>query len=54
LYPLAHLGMARAAALNGDKSKAGKYYLDFITLWQDADPTIPVLIAARAEYEKVK
>lgn len=54
LYPLAHLGMARAAALNGDKSKAGKFYLDFVTLWKDADPTIPVLIAARAEYEKVK
>jgi len=54
LYPLAHLGMARAAALAGDKSKAGKFYLDFVTLWKDADPTIPVLIAARAEYEKVK
>jgi tetratricopeptide (TPR) repeat protein len=54
LYPLAHLGLARAAALNSDNAKARKSYQDFLALWKDADPTIPILIEARAEYEKVK
>ena len=54
LYPLAHLGLARAAVLNGDAAKARKAYQDFFALWKDADPTIPILIQARAEYEKLK
>jgi eukaryotic-like serine/threonine-protein kinase len=54
LYPLAQLGSARAAVLNGDKAGAGKYYQDFFTLWKDADPSIPILIAARAEFDNLK
>jgi eukaryotic-like serine/threonine-protein kinase len=54
LYPLAHLGLARAAALNSDNPKALRSFQDFLALWKDADPTIPILVEARAEYEKVK
>jgi eukaryotic-like serine/threonine-protein kinase len=54
LYPLAQLGTARAAALSGDNAKARKSYQDFFALWKDADPTIPILIEARADYEKLK
>jgi eukaryotic-like serine/threonine-protein kinase len=54
LYPLAHLGLARGAALSGDGATARKAYQDFFALWKDADATLPVLVAARAEYEKLK
>jgi tetratricopeptide (TPR) repeat protein len=51
---LAHLGLARACVLQGDTAKAKAAYQDFLTLWKDADPDIPVLIAAKAEYAKLK
>jgi tetratricopeptide (TPR) repeat protein len=51
---LAHLGLARAYVLQGDTAKARAAYQDFLTLWKDADPDIPVLIAAKAEYVKLK
>jgi serine/threonine protein kinase/Tfp pilus assembly protein PilF len=51
---LAHLGLARGYALSGDIAKAKAAYQDFLTLWKDADPDIPVLIAAKAEYAKLK
>ncbi|MGA8101580.1 MAG: hypothetical protein WB869_05470 [Candidatus Acidiferrales bacterium] len=51
---LAHLGLARAYVLQGDTAKARTAYQDFLTLWKDADPDIPVLIAAKAEYAKLK
>jgi serine/threonine protein kinase/predicted Zn-dependent protease len=51
---LAHLGLARAYVLQGDTAKAKAAYQDFLTLWKDADPDIPVLIAAKAEYAKLK
>jgi serine/threonine protein kinase/Tfp pilus assembly protein PilF len=54
LYPLAKLGAARAAVLSGDNVKARMYYQDFFTLWKDADPRLPILIEAKAEYEKLK
>ena len=54
LYPLAHLGLAQAAALNGDSARALTSYQDFFVLWKDADPKIPVLVEARAAYEKLK
>ena len=54
LYPLAQLGYARAAALSGDYATARKAYQDFFTLWTDADAALPALVAARAEYEKLK
>ncbi len=51
---LARLGLARAYAMQGDTAKAKAAYQDFLTLWKDADPDIPVLIAAKAEYLKLK
>ena len=51
---LAHLGVARSYALEGDTTKAGAAYQDFLTLWKDADPDIPILIAAKSEYAKLK
>jgi len=51
---LARLGLARAYALQGDTAKAKAAYQDFLTLWKDADPDIPILIAAKAEYAKLK
>jgi eukaryotic-like serine/threonine-protein kinase len=54
LYPLAHLGIARAAALAGETEKSRKAYQDFFALWKDADTDIPILIEAKQEYEKLK
>jgi eukaryotic-like serine/threonine-protein kinase len=54
LYPMAQLGLARAAQLSGDSANARKGYQDFFTVWKNADSTIPLLIAAQAEYEKLK
>jgi tetratricopeptide (TPR) repeat protein/predicted Ser/Thr protein kinase len=51
---LAHLGLARAYSLQGETVKAKAAYQDFLTLWKDADPDIPILIAAKAEYAKLK
>jgi serine/threonine protein kinase/tetratricopeptide (TPR) repeat protein len=54
LYPLSHLGLARAAAVTGDTAKARREYQDFLALWKDADPDLPVLIEAKKEYERLK
>jgi eukaryotic-like serine/threonine-protein kinase len=54
LWPLAHLGLARAAALDGDVTKSRKAYEDFFLLWKDADADLPVLIEAKAEYGRLK
>jgi ATP/maltotriose-dependent transcriptional regulator MalT len=51
---LAYLGLARAYVLRGDTAKASAAYQYFLTLWKDADPGIPILIAAKAEYAKLK
>ncbi len=51
---LAHLQLGRAFALSGDKAKAKAAFQDFLTLWKDADPDIPVLKEAKAEYAKLK
>jgi eukaryotic-like serine/threonine-protein kinase len=51
---LARLGLARAYAMQGDTAKAKAAYQDFLTLWKDADPDIPVLIATKAEYAKLQ
>jgi tetratricopeptide (TPR) repeat protein len=53
-YVLAHLGLARAAAVTGDLAKSRKAYQDFFALWKDADPDLPVLLEARREYEKLR
>jgi DNA-binding winged helix-turn-helix (wHTH) protein/tetratricopeptide (TPR) repeat protein len=51
---LAHLELGRAYALTGDQSKAKAAYQDFLKLWKDADPDIPVLKQAKAEYAKLQ
>jgi tetratricopeptide (TPR) repeat protein len=51
---LAHLGLGRALMLQGDQVKAHVAYQDFLTLWKDADPDIPILQQAKAEYAKLQ
>ena len=51
---LAHLGLSRSHAMQGDTSKARAAYQDFVTLWKDADPDIFILKQAKAEYAKLK
>jgi serine/threonine protein kinase/tetratricopeptide (TPR) repeat protein len=51
---LARVGLARAYAMQGDTAKARAAYQDFLTLWKDADPDIPILKAAKAEYANLK
>ncbi|HET7185042.1 MAG TPA: protein kinase [Terriglobales bacterium] len=51
---LGHLGLARAYALQGDTPKARAAYQDFLTLWKEAEPDLPVLQQAKAEYAKLK
>jgi tetratricopeptide (TPR) repeat protein len=50
---LAHLQLARAFVLSGDTIKAKPAYQNFLTLWKDADPDIPILREAKAEYAKL-
>ena len=54
LWPLAHLALARASALQGDTAQARQSYQDFFTLWKDADQDIPILIEAKREFERNK
>ncbi len=51
---LAHLQIGRAYAMAGDPAKAKAAYQDFLTLWKDADPDIPILKEAKAEYAKLQ
>jgi eukaryotic-like serine/threonine-protein kinase len=51
---LAHLGLARAYVLQGDTAKANAAYQDFLTLWKDADPDVPILKQAKAEYGELQ
>jgi serine/threonine protein kinase len=50
---LAHLALARASALTGDDEKARSEYQDFLMLWKNADPEIPVLKRAKTEYARL-
>jgi tetratricopeptide (TPR) repeat protein len=52
-HPLARLGLARAAALAGDTALSRGAYQDFLALWKDADPDVPVLVQARTEYARL-
>jgi serine/threonine protein kinase/tetratricopeptide (TPR) repeat protein len=54
LGALAHLELARAYAMQGDTAKAKTAYNDFFALWKDADPDVPILVAAKAEYAKLQ
>jgi tetratricopeptide (TPR) repeat protein len=51
---LAHLQLGRAYALSGDDTKARSAYQDFLLLWKDADPDIPIFKQAKAEYAKLQ
>jgi serine/threonine protein kinase/Flp pilus assembly protein TadD len=51
---LAHLGLARARALQGETAKSRSTYNDFFALWKDADPGIPIHLEAKAEYAKLR
>jgi serine/threonine protein kinase/tetratricopeptide (TPR) repeat protein len=54
LWPMAHLGLARAAVLQGDLVKGRKAYEEFFLLWKDADGELPIVIEAKREYGKLK
>ncbi len=51
---LAHLGLARAYAMQGEVFQARTAYKDFLTLWKDADPDVPILKEAKAEHAKLQ
>jgi hypothetical protein len=53
-WALAHVGLARAYSISGDNSRARSAYQDFFALWKDADPDIPILKDAKAEYAKLQ
>jgi tetratricopeptide (TPR) repeat protein len=50
---LAHWQLGRAFALSGDKTKAQTAYQNFLTIWKDADPGVPILEQAKAEFAKL-
>jgi DNA-binding winged helix-turn-helix (wHTH) protein/tetratricopeptide (TPR) repeat protein len=52
--PLAHLGLARAFAMQGNKPAARQEYETLFTLWKDADPDLPIMKTARQEYARLK
>jgi tetratricopeptide (TPR) repeat protein len=51
---LAHLGLGRACALSGNSAKAKTAYQDFFALWKNADPDVPIVKEAKAEYAKLQ
>ena len=51
---VAHLELGRAYAVSGEQNKAKAAYQDFFALWKDADPDIPILKEAEAEYAKLQ
>jgi eukaryotic-like serine/threonine-protein kinase len=53
-YNLSHLGLGRAQALQGNTAAAKSAYQDFFAAWKDADPDLPALKQAKAEYEKLQ
>jgi serine/threonine protein kinase len=54
LSSLARLGLARSYALQGDSAKSRAAYQDFFAVWKDADPDIPILKQAKAEYARLQ
>jgi hypothetical protein len=52
LGALSQLGLARAFMLEGDQARARTHYQKFLILWKDADPDVPILMVAKAEYAK--
>jgi hypothetical protein len=53
-HALAHVQQAHAHLLAGDTAKAAKAYEKFFAIWKDADPDVPLLIAAKAEYARLQ
>lgn len=53
-YALSYLGMARGYALAGEKAKAQTAFESFFTLWKAADPDVPLLAQAKAEYASLE
>jgi outer membrane protein assembly factor BamD (BamD/ComL family) len=51
---LAHLRLAQAQAMSGNNAAARKSYEDFLALWKDADPDLPILKQAQAQYAKLR
>jgi len=51
---LARLQLARVYAMQADTAKARWAYQDFLALWKDADPNLPMLLAAKSEYAKLQ
>jgi eukaryotic-like serine/threonine-protein kinase len=51
---LAYLGRGRAQVLSGSTNAARTSYQEFFAYWKDADPDIPILKSARAEFGKLK
>jgi cytochrome c-type biogenesis protein CcmH/NrfG len=54
LGAVARLDLARAYAMQGDAAEAKASYQDFLTIWKEADPDVPVLKQAKAEYAKLE
>jgi tetratricopeptide (TPR) repeat protein len=54
IFSLARLGLARAYVEKGDTPKARETYQDFFALWKNADPDVPILKQAKAEYAKLQ
>jgi hypothetical protein len=52
--PLARLQLGRAQRLMGDNASARESYEEFLTIWKDADPDVPVYRQAKAEYAQLK
>jgi eukaryotic-like serine/threonine-protein kinase len=50
---LAYLQLGRAYVLSGEDTKARSAYQDFLSIWKDADPDVPILKEARAEYARL-
>jgi serine/threonine protein kinase len=51
---MARLQLARALSASGDRTKSAAVYKDFLTLWKNADPDIPILKQAKAEYARLQ
>ncbi len=48
-----HFQLGRSYAMQGETAKARAAYQDFVALWKDADPDIPIWKEAKAEYAKL-
>jgi hypothetical protein len=52
LYPLSHLGLARAWGAAGDAAKSRRAYQDFLAVWKEADADLPILVEAKREHAR--